>query len=432
VLNYLNPIERCESDGIRYSINKKINIANVWEINNDINIIPHPYFSSIRSNINADIDFTYKSYRCNGNIDTIKYEYNKCLSDSNFSYSSKFIFNPKKNFLCGDTIHYIHELIAKRIDNKVVNWLAKKDTIISFPLNKYEKPIYFNGIFVSNSDSSCPTYIQSPRMNVMCTYCMNPAKKINGFISVDKSRYNCTDTIRFKANILGGDSVKIFLWKSDTFQKVTYPSDPNANKNYFNSLQIMNSKDSSCSITLSKNLDSVFCIYCENPLKNSKITLEIYSDTIFKEDTIRYTLFSSEISDSLWCSPTPKPDKLFPGLNRVKFVFGNQYCVRDSFYRNVFVKSKSSSYNSGDNFKFLLYPNPANNSLYITTSCQKEKKYTIKIINYLGNNLAYITAQDGNIEFSTKDISNGLYSIVLEDENNSVIYSTKLHIHHEK
>lgn len=429
VLDLLDPRDRCESDGMRYSINERINIGNIWELIGSIDMIPHSNFSNILLESHADLGFQYISIQCSGDRDTVMPAYNKCISDTNFHYSSQISVNSGKKYQCLDTIFYSHVLDARRLSNKVVKWMFSKDTIVDFPRTKNGKASYFNAITVSNSDNSCFSYRQTPTIRPNCKYCDNPKKKIIASVELNKNSFQCLDTIMFSFNIAGGDSLKSINWINNPIQIIQYPSSLVDNKEYFNTLSVENAADSSCNVLVSHIVDNIMCKYCDNPIHNPTLTLISNKDT-FCRDTLRYSISSSGLSDSLWVYHTPAINYNQIGAQKIRFHFGNRHCVNNVQEKSIFIKCSSSSILQFDSSSIDIYPNPVSMkiNIHVKDVGLINKGFNCSLINKLGIAVFKGVIKETHLRIPVESLSSGLYYILIKDNAGEIIKKTSIAI----
>lgn len=150
--------------------------------------------------------------------------------------------------------------------------------------------------------------------------------------------YRCKDTIKFQYSITGDTSNKIILWKygNNGISVVDYPSIYTQQVAYSNSVRIMN-RDSSCEKRYNYNTIYPKCTYCHNPIHNPKITIECNKDTFGCKDSLKVNITSNGASDSLWYNISPPLQYHQNGSQWTNVVYGNRYCVRDSFIKNFYI-----------------------------------------------------------------------------------------------
>lgn len=68
--------------------------------------------------------------------------------------------------------------------------------------------------------------------------------------------------------------------------------------------------------------------------------------------------------------------------------------------------------------KLIVYPNPTNNVINVSFNTQNIKN--IQVLDYLGNQVIFETANTKSTTLSVKDLSKGVYFINIEDENNQI------------
>ncbi|MFN8266746.1 MAG: T9SS type A sorting domain-containing protein [Chitinophagales bacterium] len=101
------------------------------------------------------------------------------------------------------------------------------------------------------------------------------------------------------------------------------------------------------------------------------------------------------------------------------------------FLRTVKPDIKENSLEIKD--EFLMYPNPANDYIYIKYAANSSKTLNIKLYNYIGKIIMQssyaVNIGDNNIMFNASDYPNGVY--LLSIENDSEIYTDKVIISHK-
>ena len=78
------------------------------------------------------------------------------------------------------------------------------------------------------------------------------------------------------------------------------------------------------------------------------------------------------------------------------------------------------------NNKFSLFPNPATTTIKVQVSGSSENDYTIKIINYLGQEV-FIKQHISKIaQISIADLSQGVYAVIYCDNDGAIIHTDKI------
>jgi hypothetical protein len=107
---------------------------------------------------------------------------------------------------------------------------------------------------------------------------------------------------------------------------------------------------------------------------------------------------------------------------------GDSLVVQDAPVTN-FTVINNLSVNTMKKDEFLLYPNPANEILYIATGmgAAQLNNLSLKVFNSLGQSVYEIPIENSNMEISTKNWgSSGVYFIKIFDASNNLIKNKKI------
>ncbi len=138
------------------------------------------------------------------------------------------------------------------------------------------------------------------------------------------------------------------------------------------------------------------------------------ADTMDMMTTYIYDSYANPTMSKTWGKTTPSA-ATYDTLNNIQH-----------FYYELFTRDNTGVNNvaTGDGFK--VYPNPANNELFITQGTSTATLATVKMFDITGRSVLNTETTAGNVHISMSSLPQGTYLVLLQDANGNILQREKV------